>query len=111
MSPDQFTWFMESQHDLNLKMSASLGRLEETTHTTNVRLFGGDGQQGAMPKLYEKITTVETRVGTLEGVKNSTRSWIAGALAVFTLEGTALGIYFSKVAAHTQALQQIIKHQ
>lgn len=51
------------------------------------------------------IENAATTAKELRGHSTS-RSWLAGAVAILGLEGTALSLYFSKIAAHIQALHK-----
>jgi hypothetical protein len=110
MSTDQFTQFMAAQSAINLTMTAGLSRIEQSQKDMSIRLFGGDGQPGLLTNCKECKSGLDARLGALEGARISTRAWVAGALAVFTLEGSALGLYFSKVAGHLSDLQHVLKH-
>lgn len=81
-----------------------MARTEQMLKDMNGRLFGGDGQSGVLPKLYENVREVEKRTGALESWKKSSRAWVAGAAAVLTLQGTALAFYFQHVAGHIKTL-------
>lgn len=108
---DRLDSFIDSQHNMNVKLSESLSRIEQSQRDTIQRLFGGDGQKGVLPYMIEQAEQTKkdvdaahvkiiARVGTLENWKRSSRAWVAGAVAVLALEGTALGFYFNKIANH-----------
>lgn len=103
--------FINSSHERDLKLTDSLARIAQAQLDMNVRLFGGDGQKGAIPYMIEQakehadkvdkdMESVRVRVGKLETWRTGTKRWIAGAVAVLALEGTALGLYFSKISSH-----------
>jgi len=106
---DQLNTFIEAQHALNVTMAASLGRIEESLKNTNQRLLGGDGQQGAIPYMNDKVEKVSARVGSLETWKAGTLKWVGGVVAVLTLEGTALALYINHVGKAAQDVLNIIK--
>jgi len=93
-----------------LDMTRSQARTEQMLTDMNSRLFGGPGQEGVLPYMIGESKKVEARVVALETTKTGVAKWVGGVVAVLTLEGTALGIYFSRVAAHVQAIQQTLKH-
>ena len=85
----------------------------------NERLFGGPGRKGALDYIVTKveesskesirqIDAVTNRTTALESWRGTSRAWLAGAVGVLGLEGTALGLYFSKVASHVAAIQSVI---
>lgn len=106
---EQLNGFIEAQHAQNLLTAGALARIEESLKNTNQRLLGGDGQQGAIPYMNEKVEKVVTRVGKLELWKTGTVKWVAGAVAVLVFEGGALGFYFTHIAGKVQNLADAIK--
>lgn len=107
------TGMADEQHQINIENARSLGRIEEALDQMNTRLFGGPGQQGALHYITEQqkeaAATVEketkaldVRVGSLERWKLGSRRWIAGAVAVLALEGSALAMYFNHIASTVQ---------
>jgi hypothetical protein len=98
MSGDQLNDFIAAQHQTNLHLTESMARVETLLAENSRRLFGGDGQLGALPLLYEKVNVVEKRTGALEGWKRSSVAWIAGAIAVLTLEASAFALYFQHLS-------------
>lgn len=109
--------FVVAQHATNLAMTGALARIEQSQKDMSQRLFGGDGQKGALPYFAEKdekqckendtrFEKVETRVGSLETWKLGNLKWIGGAVAVLTAEGTALAFYFNHIASK---VPQIVK--
>jgi hypothetical protein len=102
---DQLNDFIAAQHQTNLHLTESMTRVETLLAENSRRLFGGDGQQGALPYMMQKVEKtaeeqnvrfgkIEKRAGSLEGWKRASLAWIAGAIAVLTLEGSALALYF-----------------
>jgi hypothetical protein len=102
---DQLNDFIAAQHQTNLHLTESMTRVETLLAENSRRLFGGDGQQGALPfimqevkqnaeKAEERCEAVEKRAGSLESWKKTSLAWVAGAIAVLTLEGSALALYF-----------------
>ena len=85
--------FITAQHELNRDMSAALARIEMKLDTQHERIFGANGVQGALPYMHEEKEKLKTRVADLEGWKRGTLKWLAGAVAVLTLEGSALAVY------------------
>lgn len=115
---EQFNDFIAAQHTTNLNMVSSLARIEQMQKDTVQRLFGGDGQKGALSYMVEsakeqaeseadRAEKVEIRVGALEGWRSGTLKWIGGVVAVLTLEGTALAFYFTHVAGKIQDVMKI----
>jgi hypothetical protein len=102
---DQLNDFIATQHQTNLHLTESMARVETMLGETTKRLFGGDGQEGALPYIMrqaeetkneqgERFDKIEKRTGKLETWKTGTLKWVAGAIAVLTLEGSALALYF-----------------
>jgi hypothetical protein len=107
---DQLNDFIAAQHQTNIHLSEGMARTEQMLKDMNARLFGGDGQQGALPFIMQeakiaaqehsdRFTKIEKRTGKLEGWKKSSLAWVAGAVAVLTLEGSALARYFQHIAS------------
>lgn len=103
--------FIQSQHTRDLTITAAIATMTQAQQDMTRRMFGGDGQKGAIDYIAESIadqrkTTGEiaVRVGTLETWRTGSIKWVAGAVAVLALEGTALGLYFSKIAGHVTAV-------
>jgi hypothetical protein len=103
--------FIAAQHQTNIHLSEGMARVETLLAETNRRLFGGDGQQGALPYMIQeakatveeqrrRFDKIEIRTGALEGWKKSSLAWIGGAIALLTLEGTALALYFNEASGH-----------
>lgn len=106
--------FIQSQHARDLENAKCQARTEQMLIDMNTRLFGSEGQKGVLPYIIEtaeksakeagcRFTAVETRTTALETWKTGTLKWVGGAVAVLTLEGTALAFYFNSVAKHVQA--------
>lgn len=106
---DQLNSFIEAQHAQNLIVMQALGRIEQAQKDTSQRLLGGDSQQGAIPYLSAKVEKVSDRVGKLEIWKTGTLRWVAGVVAVLTVEGGLLAFYFSHVSSRVQAISDLIK--
>ena len=113
--------FINAQHTRDLDLATTLAKIEQSQQDTSARLFGGPNQKGMLPFMIEtaaatakelrvEIKDITTRTTVLEGWRTSSRAWVAGAVAVFALEGTALGLYFSKIASHVLTIQQALKH-
>jgi hypothetical protein len=114
---DQLNDFIAAQHETNLKLTDSMARCEagmerfsELLAENTKRLFGGDGVEGALPYIMkhaeqnaktaeDRCEKVEKRAARLENWKRSSLAWVAGAVAVLTLEGTALAFYFHDLAS------------
>jgi hypothetical protein len=120
MGNDQLNDFIASAHERDLKFTDTLARIQQAQEDMNGRLFGGPNQRGALDYIVAKveesskesirqIKAVEERTDVLESWRGTSRAWLAGAVAVLGLEGTALGLYFSKIASHVAALQAIHK--
>jgi hypothetical protein len=45
--------FIAAQHQTNIHLSEGMARVETLLAETNRRLFGGDGQQGALPYIIK----------------------------------------------------------
>ena len=110
MPNEQLINFMQAQYDRDLlltktisDLAVNVGAVAQAQKDFSCRLLGGENQKGVLTYLVEKndkhIEDYNTRVGSLETWRRTSRSWIAGAVAVLTLEGTAIGVYFSKVSA------------
>jgi len=110
---DQLNEFISDQHATNLHLTECLARIEQSQKDTNVRLFGGDGQKGTLPYMIEKAEetakTIDGRIKVLENWRGTSRAWIAGAVAILGLEGSALGLYISRISSHIQMIQKITK--
>jgi hypothetical protein len=113
--------FINAQHERDIELTRSLATIAQSQKDMSARLFGGEGQVGVLPYMIQtaketakeqlrEVNLVTDRVGVLEKRQLSSRSWLAGAVAVFVFEGTALGLYFSKIAAHVSTIQQALKH-
>lgn len=109
MSGDQLNDFISQQHQTNLHLTESMARVETLLSETTKRLLGGDGQEGALPYIMrqaeetkneqgERFDKIEVRTEKLETWKISTVKWVAGAVAVLALEGSALALYFQHLA-------------
>jgi|SRR5271166_2795101 len=120
MGNDQLNDFIQSAHERDLKFTDSIARMAQAQEDMNTRLFGGPNQRGALDYIVGKveesskesirqITDVADRTTALEGWRGTSRAWLAGAVAVLGLEGTALGLYFSKVATHLSTIQALHK--
>lgn len=103
MMDDQLGRFIEAQHATNLKMTETLSRIEQAQKDSSRRMFGGDGEKGAIDYIAEKTKKmcddtdkVSTRVTALETTNGNAKSWLAGVIAVLGLETTAVGFYLSK---------------
>jgi hypothetical protein len=115
-----FNDFISEVHARDLKFTEIFAKISAQQEDLTSRLFGGVGQVGAIPymiqttkeqhaKMEERVDKIEVRAGSLETWRTGSKRWVAGALAVLTLEGTALGLYFSKIAAHVNNLQSLHK--
>ena len=102
--------FVGEQHSLNIKMFESLARIEQSQKDTTQRLFGAEGQIGALPYITKKaeesakevgrrFDKIETRTTVLEGWKKGTVAWTAGAIAVLTFEAGALAFLLQHLHA------------
>jgi hypothetical protein len=107
---DQLNDFIATQHQTNLHLTESMARVETLLGETTKRLFGGDGQEGALPYIMrqseetkkeqgERFATIEKRTAKLETWKTGALKWVAGAVAVLALEGSALALYFQHIAS------------
>lgn len=105
----------DGQHQININNALALGRIEQSLQDMNSRLFGAPGQVGALTYIAQqhKEHAVEvaqdseelgTRVAKLETWKLGTLKWIAGAVAVLTLEGSAVAFYFHSVVTAVKAV-------
>ena len=112
---DQLNDFIAAQHVTNVHLAEGMTRVQTLLEENTKRLFGGGGGEGALPFIMrtqkenaktaeERCEKVETRAAALEGWKKSSLAWIAGAIAVLTLEGTALAFYFNSVARHVKTI-------
>ena len=110
MPNEQLINYMAQHSERDLHIQEAIGELAKNVAIVaqsqkylSTRLFGGENQKGVLTYLVEKndehIKDYNVRVGSLETWRSGTKRWIAGAVAVLTLEGTALGMYFSKVSA------------
>ncbi len=119
MSDNQLHEFIAAQHQLNLTMAGGLARIEQAQKDTNTRLFGGDGQKGLLPYMIEsaataakeegeRISKLTERTTALESWRMGTNKWVGGVVAVLTLEGTALRLYFNSVSHHLQNLGKVL---
>lgn len=89
---DQLNDFIAAQHQTNIHLAESMTRCQTILEENSRRLFGGDGQEGTLPK-------IETRLQAVELWKIGTVRWIAGVIAVLTLEGSALALYFQHITS------------
>jgi hypothetical protein len=122
MSEFDVNEFVTAQHSLNIRMSESLARIEQSQTDTRQRLFGGEGQVGILPYMAEQAKTVavesgkrvdgvETRLSAIETFKNGTIRWVGGAIAVITAEAGLVVFYFDHVARKVQEVQALLpKH-
>ena len=119
MGNDQLNDFIESAHARDLKFTEAISKMAQAQEDMNERLFGGPNRKGALDYLVSKveesskesirqITVVADRTAALESWRGTSRAWLAGAVAVLGLEGTALGLYFSKVASHVAQIQSVL---
>jgi hypothetical protein len=102
-SDNQLNEFINAQHAQNLTVMQALGRIEQAQKDTTQRLFGGDGQQGAIPYMASAAKELTVRVGALETWKTGTIKWVGGVCALLGAEGALLAFYFSHVSAKVQA--------
>jgi hypothetical protein len=107
---EQFHEYVRQQQEINLKLTATLSRVEEKLDAQNDRLFGAPGQEGALKYLHTEAEAVKVRVGVLETWKTGTVKWVAGAVAVLLMEGTALAFFANHVATAVKAVQAIKGH-
>lgn len=114
---DQLNEFIENQHARDIVNAERYTRIETLLSQQGERLFGGPGQKGAIAFLHEEhekvvtsVAEVSARVGKIETWKTGTVKWIAGAVAVLGMEGTALAFVFSHVASAIKAVQAIKGH-
>lgn len=116
----QLNDFIAAAHERDLKFTDALARISQSQTDMSQRLFGGTNQKGALDYIVTKveesskesirrIDDITSRTGALETWKKTSRSWVAGAVAILTLEGTALGFYFTKIASHVQNLTALHK--
>ena len=112
--------FINAQHERDLLMTERFSRIAQSQEDMSARLFGGPNQKGMLPYMIETaaeaakelrtdIKLIDTRTGALEGWKRTSKAWAAGAIAVLSLEGTALGFYFNRVAGHVQSVISLHK--
>jgi hypothetical protein len=112
---DQLNDFIAAQHQTNLHLTESMTRVETLLAENSRRLFGGDGQVGALPfimqevkqnaeKAEESCGKIEKRTRALETWKKNSRAYVAGVIAVLALEGSALAFYFNNVASHVKTV-------
>ncbi len=112
--------FINAQHNRDIEITKTLATIAQSQTDMSARLFGGEGQKGMLPYMIETaaatakelrgdIKLVSDRTSALEGWRRGSKAWVAGAVAVLSLEGTALGLYFSKISAHVQALTALHK--
>ena len=115
MPDERFDDFIAQQHQTNMHLTEGMTRVQTLLEENSKRLFGGDGQVGALPFIMQKAEQnaneaathrekIEKRTGALETWKKTSLAWIAGAVAVLTLEGTALAFYFNSIANHVKAI-------
>jgi len=107
--------FIESVHTRDLRFTESIAKMAQAQEDMNRRLFGGDGQNGALDYIVTKveesskesirqIAAISDRTVVLEKWRGNSRAWIAGAVAVLGLEGTALGLYLNHITSHVLTL-------
>ena len=103
--------FISTQHARDIEVAQALASIAQSQKDMSARLFGAEGQKGMLPymldaaassakELQSEIKSIEVRTSSLEGWKRSSKAWLGGAVAVLSLEGTALGMYFSRIASH-----------
>lgn len=107
---EQFHEYVRQQQEINLKLTETLSRVEQKLDSNAERLFGAPGQEGAIKYLYTEAEAVKVRVGLLETWKIGTVKWVAGAVAVLLMEGTALAFFANHVASAVKAVQAIKGH-
>ena len=111
--------FINAQHTRDLEITRVLEHISTVQEDMSARLFGGPNQKGMLPFMIEtanstaaefrgELKIIDTRTGALEGWKRSSRAWVAGAVAVLGLEGTALGLYFNHIAGHVISAASIL---
>jgi hypothetical protein len=112
--------FISAQYDRDLKITESLATIAQSQKDMSARLFGDAGQKGMLTHMLEASTErakervlckekTDSRIGSLETWRKASKAWAAGAAAVITLEGTALGIYFNRIAGHIQTVVSLHK--
>lgn len=112
MSTDnsQLNDFIASVHERDLKVTEAIARFTQAQEDMSARLFGGPTQKGMLPYMIDTATTtakelrgqieiVEHRTTALESWRGTSRSWLAGAVAILSLEGTALGLFFQHLSS------------
>lgn len=114
---DQLNEFINKQHDRDIENATRYTRIETLLEQQSERLFGGPNQKGTLQFLHEEhekvvasVELVSGRVGKIETWKTGTVKWIAGAVAVLTLEGTALAFVLNHVSSAIKAVQAIKGH-
>jgi len=101
--------FIAAQHERDLRTTETLATIAQSQKDMCARLFGGENQKGMLPymieaakeqsaKMDDRFKEVETRTTSLETWRTGSKRWIAGAVAVLALEGSALGLYLQHVA-------------
>ncbi len=99
--------FIAAQHERDLRTTDTLATIAQSQKYMYARLFGGENQQGILPYMIEtvkeqsakidhRLKEVETRTTSLETWRTGSKRWIAGAVAVLALEGTALGSWLAQ---------------
>jgi hypothetical protein len=100
---------IQEQHKVNLETATALGSIQKTLEDNSARLFGAPGQQGAIPFLHAEVEETKGKVEKLTVWKKGLYKWVAGALAVLTLEGTILIFGFEHLAAIDSLVRSVHK--
>jgi hypothetical protein len=112
--------FISTQHKRDIEVAEALASIAQSQKDMSARLFGSEGQKGMLPYMIEaasssakelqaEVKSIEDRTNALEGWKRSSKAWLGGAFAVLSLEGTALGMYFNRIAQHAQNIASLHK--
>jgi hypothetical protein len=113
MPGDQLNDFINAQHERDLCITKTLATIEQQQKDMSERLFGGPNQKGLLPYLIEQhaetakdirasVEKVNVRATALETWRTASTRWIAGAVAVLALQGTALGMWLTHTAKVTK---------
>ncbi|HLX83778.1 MAG TPA: hypothetical protein VKR59_07760 [Terriglobales bacterium] len=106
----QLNQLVRDAHARDLKFTDTLATIVQAQKDMSQRLFGGEGQQGILPymvqcgekrdeELKKSFKEINDRLTSLETWRTGTKRWIAGAVAVLALEGTAFGYWMNHAAA------------
>lgn len=104
------TELVVKQQEINQKTAAALGKMsgqleDMSTFIKNVYA----GYKSGDTELMTKLVAVEAKTDLVTQKHRDTKKWLAGAVAVISVEGTMLGYYFTHLAGKVTTIVNAMK--